>query len=202
MSRNRSNMEVNPVPIAAIFALLFVMFIPEYSFAHSAESTGFVSGFLHPILGLDHLVAMVAVGILGALIGGRAVWLLPVCFPLVMALGGVLGIKGVPLPYAETLIAASAVAFGILIVIFRKISVVPAALIVAFFAIFHGHAHGVELPEAMSPVEYCVGFIVGTGLLHTAGILISLLEKKSHGPAILRGIGAVIGATGCYFLVG
>jgi len=177
------------------------MFLTQPVFAHSGDASGLASGFLHPILGLDHLVAMVAVGIIGAVVGGKAIWLLPTYFPVVMAIGGVLGIKGVPLPYAEVLIALSVVVFGMVIAVYRPISMLAAGMLVSFFALFHGHAHGVELPEATAPVEYCIGFVLATGLLHAAGISISLLDRKKFGKNVLRAIGAFISASGLYFLL-
>lgn len=169
--------------------------------AHTSDAGGFVSGFLHPIYGFDHLVAMVAVGILGAILGGAAVWQLPVYFPLAMAIGGVFGIKGIDVPFTEALIALSAVVLGGLIIYYKKINIIIAACIVGFFAFFHGHAHGVELPKSVSPVTYSIGFVIGTGFLHLCGILISLIGHKSYGKATLRACGGAVVMTGLYFLV-
>jgi urease accessory protein len=170
--------------------------------AHTSEASGIVSGLLHPVMGADHLVAMVAVGIIGAIAGGKAVWMLPVYFPVVMAVGGVLGIKGVTLPYVESLIALSGIVFGLVILAWRRMPLTAAAVLVAFFALFHGYAHGTELPASASPVEYCVGFVLGTGLLHAAGIGLSRLESLAQGKRLLRTIGAAISLTGCYYLIG
>ncbi len=182
-----------------ITAVLLTLF-SSLAYAHTSEAGGFVSGFLHPIYGFDHLVAMVAVGILGAILGGRAVWQLPVYFPLAMAIGGVIGIKGIGLPYTEIFIALSAVVLGVLIITYRKINLILASIIVGFFALFHGHAHGTELPTAVSPVTYSIGFVLGTGLLHLAGILISFIEHKSFGKNVLKICGGFVALTGVYFL--
>ena len=139
--------------------------------AHEGEGLagGFLSGFMHPLAGPDHLVAMVAVGLWGAFLGMPALWLLPVVFPLVMALGGVLGVLGVPLPGVEVGIALSAVALGAAVAFALKPPWWVAALLVAAFAVFHGHAHGTELPQAANAVAYSLGFVIATGLLHQIG---------------------------------
>jgi urease accessory protein len=172
--------------------------------AHTGEgiNTGFASGFWHPILGWDHVVAMVAVGLWGAFLGAPAIWVLPVVFPLVMALGGALGVAGVPIPAIETGIALSGVVLGLLIVFAVRAPIWVAAVIVGLFAIFHGHAHGTELPEAFSPYGYAVGFVVGTGLLHLVGIGLGLLTRSETGRMAARGLGGVIALVGAAFLFG
>jgi urease accessory protein len=171
--------------------------------AHTADGVagGFISGFLHPVAGWDHVIAMVAVGLWGAFLGRPAVWLLPVVFPLVMALGGALGVVGVPLPGVEVGIALSAVVLGAMVAFAARPPLWVAALIVGAFAIFHGHAHGTELPEAASPIAYSLGFVVATGLLHAAGIAFSLVTRWAQGRHLVRGAGGAIGALGAYFLV-
>src|SRR6266545_3323120 len=118
------------------------------AFAHTGVGSagGFTGGFAHPIFGPDHVVAMVAVGLWGAFLGPPAIWLLPIVFPLVMAFGGVLGILGVPLPGVETAIAMSAVVLGLMVALAARPPLWVAAVLVGGFAIFHGHAHGTELP--------------------------------------------------------
>ena len=172
--------------------------------AHTGEgiNTGFASGFWHPILGWDHVVAMVAVGMWGAFLGAPAIWLLPVVFPLVMALGGALGIIGVPLPMVETGIALSGVVLGLLVAFAVRAPIWVAAVIVGVFAIFHGHAHGAELPEAFSAYGYAVGFVVGTGLLHLFGIGIGFLTRSKAGTIAVRAAGGVVALVGAAFLVG
>src|SRR5215472_11155486 len=130
------------------------------------ESGGFVSGFEHPISGLDHILAMVSVGLWGAQLGAPAIWALPVTFPMVMAFGGMLGLMGVPLPGTEVGIALSAIGLGAVVATEARPPLIFAALLVGFFAIFHGHAHGTELPPDESGVLYSIGFVVATGLLH------------------------------------
>ncbi len=162
---------------------------------------GLFSGFLHPLTGLDHLVAMVAVGIWGAQLGAPAIWILPITFPLVMALGGVLGVLHVPLPMPEVAIALSALVLGAAVAARLRVPFAVAAVIVAVFAIFHGHAHGVELPTAANPLAYGVGFVVATGLLHLCGILLGTLTRWNAGERAIQAMGAAIAAVGCYFLV-
>lgn len=172
--------------------------------AHTGEgiNSGFASGFWHPILGWDHVVAMVAVGLWGAFLGMPALWILPVVFPLVMAFGGALGIIGVPLPAVETGIALSGVVLGLLIAFAVRAPIWVAAVIVGAFAIFHGHAHGTELPEAFNAYGYAVGFVVGTGLLHLAGIALGFLTRSAAGTAVVRGAGGLIALVGAAFLFG
>ncbi|MGA7487056.1 MAG: HupE/UreJ family protein, partial [Xanthobacteraceae bacterium] len=136
------------------------------AFAHSGSgSGGFVGGFLHPVFGPDHVLAMVAVGLWGAFLGSPAIWLLPVVFPLVMAGGGVMGILGVPLPGVEAGIAISAIVLGSMVALAARPPLWVAAVLVGAFAIFHGHAHGGELPPGADAVAFSVGFVAATGLL-------------------------------------
>ncbi|MEO8858832.1 MAG: HupE/UreJ family protein [Burkholderiaceae bacterium] len=185
-------------------ALLALCLAPMLAQAHSDTGSvgGLLSGFLHPLTGVDHIVAMVAVGIWGALLGAPAMWLLPVVFPIVMAFGGALGVLGVPLPGVESAIGLSGLALGILIVLAARPPLWVAALTVGFFAIFHGHAHGTELPQAANAVTYAVGFVVATGLLHLAGISLGLLVRWPWGRVAVRACGGVIAATGAGFLFG
>jgi urease accessory protein len=167
----------------------------------TGTATGLVSGFLHPITGLDHLVAMVAVGLWGAQLGAPAIWLLPITFPLVMAFGGLLGLAKVGLPFTEQAVALSAVMLGGLILLRVRPPLWIAALVVAYFAIFHGYAHGLELPHAADPLAYGAGFVIATGLLHLCGILIGTLIRWPAGERLVRACGAAVGGVGCYFLL-
>ncbi len=171
--------------------------------AHSPEGLagGFLSGILHPVTGLDHVVAMVAVGLWGAFLRNPAIWMLPVIFPLVMTVGGVLGIAGVPIPAVEVGIALSAVVLGIMVAAAARPPLFVAALLVGLFAIFHGHAHGTELPHAVNPLAYSLGFVLATGLLHLAGIAFGLLERFANGKLAIRALGGVIALVGVGFLV-
>jgi urease accessory protein len=163
---------------------------------------GLASGFTHPIFGFDHVVAMVAVGLWGAFLGQSAIWLLPVVFPMVMAFGGLAGVLGVPLPGVETGIALSALALGAVVALALRPPLWVAAILVGAFAIFHGHAHGTELPEAASPLAYGAGFVVATGLLHLSGIALGLLSRWPAGLRAVRVGGGAIACAGLYFLVG
>ena len=191
--------------IKHLWIVLFgLFFLSETALAHTGEGIagGLMSGFLHPIAGPDHVTAMVAVGILGAFLGRPAIWVLPVVFPLVMAFGGILGLIGVPIPYIEVGIAASSIVLGLMILFAVKPPLWIAAIIVAAFAIFHGHAHGTELPNAANALAYSVGFVVSTGLLHLAGIGIGELIRWSMGRIIARAIGGLIALAGVGFLTG
>lgn len=161
---------------------------------------GFVSGFQHPLLGPDHVVAMVAVGLWGAVLGPPALWLLPIVFPLVMACGGALGVLGVPLPHVELGIAASAVVLGAMVALAVRPPLALAATVVGAFAVFHGYAHGVELPQAADPLAYSAGFVIATGLLHLTGIAIGLLFRWRQGEWLVRAGGAAIALSGVMFL--
>lgn len=186
--------------IPCLALLLFVT--PLTASAHSVTGTvgGFVSGFKHPLTGLDHIVAMVAVGLWGAFLGGSAMWTLPVVFPVVMALGGALGVLGVPLPCVETGIALSGIILGLMVTFSAKPPLWVAAGIVGFFAIFHGHAHGTELPEAANAMTFAIGFVISTGLLHLGGIALGLLAKWPWGRITIRAGGVAIAAIGFGFL--
>ncbi len=162
---------------------------------------GLTTGFLHPFTGLDHLIAMVAVGLWGAQLGSPAIWVLPITFPLVMACGGVLGVLGTQLPAPEIVIACSALVLGIAVAIRLRVPLTAASLLVAVFAIFHGHAHGAELPSAANPLAYGIGFVVATGLLHLGGIAIGTLSRWPSGERAIQGLGGVIAALGIYFLL-
>ena len=172
--------------------------------AHTGEviDAGFESGFWHPILGWDHVVAMVAVGLWGAFLGRPAIFILPVVFPLVMAVGGALGIMGMPLPYVEAGIALSGVVLGLLIAFAMKAPLWVAAVIVGVFAIFHGHAHGTEFPTEFDATGYAIGFVIGTGLLHMVGIAFGALVGSEIGKVAVRAVGALIAAVGAAYLFG
>lgn len=164
------------------------------------QAAGFLAGLSHPVSGLDHVLAMVAVGLWGAQLGLPAIWLLPVAFPLVMAFGGFLGLLGIPLPGVEIGIALSAVALGIAVAAEARPPLWASALLVAVFAVFHGHAHGTELPEGQSGLAYSLGFVVATGLLHAGGIAIGLVHRWPPGRAGLRVLGALVAVGGGFFL--
>ena len=163
---------------------------------------GFASGFAHPLFGLDHLLAMVAVGLLSVQIGGRAIWLVPAAFVVVIAAGGALGLAGVPLPQVEGVIALSVVALGLAIAAERAWPTGVAMLFVAVFAVFHGHAHGAEIPGLADPLAYVAGFMTATALLHLTGVGIGEAARIAREPARLRALaGAVIAGVGLHILL-
>ena len=171
--------------------------------AHSGEGAagGFVAGFLHPLSGLDHIVAMVAVGLWGAILGAPALWLLPVVFPMVMAFGGAIGVLGVPVPAVESGIALSGIVLGLMVACSVRPPLWIASLLVGCFAIFHGYAHGTELPDSANPLTFASGFVIATGLLHLGGIAFGLLVRWPAGRQTVRAAGACISATGFAFLL-
>jgi len=171
--------------------------------AHTGESGGgFVSGMAHPIFGPDHVVAMVAVGLWGAFLGSPAIWLLPIVFPLVMAFGGVLGIIGVPMIAVETGIATSAIVLGLMVALAARPPLWAAAALVGAFAIFHGYAHGRELPDGANAVAFSAGFVIATGLLHVCGIAFGGLSRWPAGRCAVRAAGGVIALVGVAYLSG
>lgn len=186
--------------LALAAAPLTLMASPAWAHVAKGIQGGFESGFIHPVLGLDHLLAMLAVGIWGAQMGGRAVWTLPVTFPMIMALGGLIGMSGFELPHVETGIGLSVLVLGLAIAAAWRAPEVIALPIVAAFAIFHGFAHGQELPNAVDPASYAVGFVVATGAIHVVGIAIGLFVKSMANGLIARAAGAAIAAAGVYFL--
>jgi urease accessory protein len=180
-------------------ALLLASVVPSSAFAHlegSSAGAGFLTGFLHPLGGADHVLAMLAVGMWGAQLGNPAIWVLPVAFPQVMALGGVAGILGLPLPAIEVGVTVSVIVLGSMIALEQRPPLWAASLIVAFFAVFHGYAHGAELPGKAGAVAYSAGFVTATGLIHLTGIGIGLVVKLPHGARVLRAGGGAIAVAG------
>lgn len=165
-------------------------------------SGGFASGFGHPLFGWDHIAAMVAVGLWGAFLGRPAIWLLPVTFPVFMVLGAALGVGGVPVPAVEAGIAASAVVLGALVAVAARPPLWASACIVGLFAVFHGHAHGTELPAAANALTYGLGFILATGLLHLCGIAFAGLQRLPRGRVAVQAGGGAIALAGVGFLTG
>ena len=185
------------------FFLVTVLW-PLYAWAHvgSGEAGGFLTGVQHPVSGFDHVLAMMAVGLWGAQLGAPALWILPVVFPMMMAMGGMLGLMGIPIPGVEVGIAVSAIVLGFMVLTEARLKIQLAMAIVAFFAIFHGHAHGTELPAGQSGLLYSIGFVAATGCLHGAGITVGLIHRWPAGRLVLRGAGSLVCAAGIYFLVG
>jgi urease accessory protein len=187
--------------VIRLFAILFCLSAASPTLAHTGSvSGGFAGGLSHPLFGLDHAVAMVAVGLWGAFLGAPAIFVLPVVFPLVMALGGALGILGVPLPGVEFGIAVSAAILGMMVALAARPPLWVAATIVGMFAICHGHAHGTELPPGADAVAYSAGFVIATGALHLCGIAIGLLAHWPTGRLAVRTAGGSIAIAGLAFL--
>jgi urease accessory protein len=184
----------------AFGALLAAWSVPAEAHLLNAGSAGAAQGFAHPFSGLDHILAMVAVGLWAAQIGRRALWVLPLAFPLAMAAGGLLGMSGIALPGVETGIAASVALLGLLIALLARPALPVAVGLVALFAVFHGHAHGTELPLTASPILYGFGFMTATALLHLLGLGIGQVLKLPRGHMAVRAGGACIAAVGALLL--
>ncbi len=161
---------------------------------------GFAAGFRHPLTGYDHLLAMVCVGLWGAFLGRPLIYTLPVIFPAMMVGGAILGMLNAPLGSVEIGIAFSVTVLGGCIALSLRAPVWAACLIVGTFAVFHGYAHGKELPSAADPVGYSVGFVFATGLLHALGIAIGSLNGRPGGAVVTRTFGGLIGGAGAWFL--
>ena len=190
---------VPPIGAATLLALV-ASSAPVHAHVQTGEASGFLTGVGHPVSGLDHVVAMIAVGLWGAQLGAPALWLLPVTFPMMMALGGLVGLLGVPLPGLEVGIAASAVVLGLVVMFALRPPLAVAVALVAVFAIFHGHAHGTELPPGQSALLYSMGFVVATGCLHGVGIAIGVIHRWRWGQTLLRAVGAVVALAGIVFM--
>lgn len=166
----------------------------------AGQAGGFYVGFLHPWSGMDHILAMVAVGLWGAQLGAPAIWLLPIVFPIIMSLGAFMGLIGIGLPGVEVGIALSAITLGAMILFEVHPHTWVASLLVGIFAVFHGHAHGMELTPGQNGLLYSMGFVIATGLLHCVGIIIGLMHFCPTGKIIVRCCGGIICGAGFYFL--
>ncbi len=182
--------------------MVTILALPAFAHVEAGASGGLLAGLMHPVSGLDHVLAMVAVGLWGAQLGAPAIWLLPIAFPLVMAFGGFLGLIGIPVPGIEVGIALSGIVLGAAVLTRWRPPMVLSLALVAIFAVFHGYAHGAELPEGSSPVTYSVGFVVATGLLHATGIALGLLHRLPRGEQAVRGLGGLVSLGGAWFLWG
>jgi urease accessory protein len=187
--------------LLSVAVALVLLSAPAAAHIISGAQGGFGSGFTHPLTGPDHFLAMFAVGLWGAQMGGRAVWTLPVTFPMIMVVGGVAGMVGIPLPSIEIGIALSILALGLAIALAWQPTEWIALVLIAFFALCHGHAHGVELPLSADPADYAVGFVLATGMIHLFGIGAGLGLSKPMQGRLSRGLGVLIGLGGIYFLV-
>lgn len=191
---------------SALAALLALS--PSLAFAHPGhgDSYGFAQGFMHPVGGLDHVLAMVAVGIFAASLGGRALWAVPASFVGLMAVGGGLGMAGIDVPFVEFGIVGSIIVLGLVVALgYRNWPLGAAMALVGFFALFHGHAHGAEMPESASGAAYAVGFMLATALLHMVGIGAGLALGKAgeaRAPRLVQGLGVVVAVAGLGLLAG
>jgi len=186
-----------------IVILAIMLTLPEIAYAHTiAGDNGFLSGLNHPVFGLDHLLAMLSVGILSARIGGKSIWKIPAIFVAIMLLGGILSMNGIHIISVELGITLSIIVLGIAIASAKKLPNFIAMYLVGIFAIFHGHAHGTEMPHLAQPILYALGFIAGTAIIHIAGIIIALaLQKLKSGQQTLKLVGAGIAGVGFYLLL-
>lgn len=194
------------VAALAAAALAAALVAPAVAWAHPGVGphTGVAAGFLHPLTGFDHVLAMVAVGVFAANLGGRALWAVPLSFMAVMALGGALGMAGVKLPFVETMIALSLVILGLAITLPRQWPLIAAMMLAGVFGLFHGHAHGSEMAATVSGLDYGLGFLVATGLLHLTGIGLALsvtLIGPMRAAQVTRIAGLMTAGIGVGFLV-
>ncbi|KJE34343.1 urease accessory protein [Thalassospira sp. HJ] len=181
------------------FALSVLVATPALAHTGAGTVSGLASGFGHPMGGLDHLLAMIAVGILASQQGGKAIWLLPVSFVAMMVVGGALGVAGVAMPFVELGIVGSVIVLGAVIALGKHMPTGAAMALVGVLAIFHGHAHGTEMPVDASGIEYGVGFAIATAILHAVGLGFGLAVKKvveKIAPVAVRVGGGVIAAAG------
>jgi urease accessory protein len=182
-----------------IAAALILLASAGPAFAHTGHgASSLMQGFAHPLGGLDHLLAMVAVGLYAAMLGGRALWLVPAAFLGTMALGGALGVAGYALPYTEIGIAASVIVLGLAIAFRISLPTIAAMALAGLFAIFHGHAHGAEMPQTVAGYEYAAGFLFATALLHGVGIGIGIFSARSW--RVAQAAGAAMALTGAMLL--
>ena len=188
-----------------LLQVLFFSFIIIYdSYAHSLtnSSTGFGSGFSHPILGLDHFLAMLAVGIWGAQMGGKQIWSLPISFPIIMCIGAIISISNIfTLSYEEYIIAISVIFLGLFIFCEWKTNEIIAILIISFIAIFHGYAHGSEIPKAIDPKSFIIGFVISTGLIHLVGVFLGYTLTNIYNGIISKLLGIFIFIIGIFLFL-
>ena len=177
---------------------IFLLFIDE-STAHSLvnDYSGFGNGFSHPILGLDHFLVMLGVGVWGAQMQGRRMWSLPITFPIIMSLGAIISLSNIfILFYIEYIILLSVIILGLFIFLKWLPNELVAIILISFFAIFHGYAHGNEIPKAIDPSNFILGFVISTGLIHLLGILLGYVLEKFYNGLVSRALGMIISLSG------
>ncbi len=188
------------------FAFFFaaLLLVPTFAHAHVGvgPTHGFLPGVAHPFSGLDHLCAMMAVGLWAAQRGGRALWAIPLSFLSVMVLGAALGMAGVSIPFVEQGIIASVLLLGVLVAASVRLPVVASAILVGLFALFHGHAHGTEMPVTASGFAYGAGFLAATTLLHAAGLGLGMTLQRVASSTWVRALGGAVACCGLYLIIG
>ena len=193
-----------PTRIIALAAVLGTA-VSGPALAHTgigAHGAGFAAGFLHPLMGLDHMLAMLGIGVWAAQLGRRATWLVPLAFVAFMVAGAVLALLGAPLPMVEFGIAGSVLVIGALVAFGTRMPLALAMSLAGAFALFHGHAHGTELPGFAHPAAYGAGFVAATALLHGLGIGIAALARRHVARLPVRFAGAVMAVVGGGLLLG
>lgn len=199
----QTTIRFRPTPGRAIFVLPLVL-LPSLAQAHPGfpgHIHGFANGVMHPLSGLDHLLAMIAVGLWAAQRGGRALWLAPLAFISMMVFGGILGMTGMGrIPFVEQAIAASVLTFGILIATAKQLPLRAGLLVIGSFALFHGYAHGAEMPATASGWLYGLGFVLATSGLHLLGINLGLASQRINSSQTIRYAGGAIAVGGAYLI--
>lgn len=185
----KSSLSLQRILLASV-----VLALPSLAHAHigAGHTHGVISGVAHPFSGLDHLLAMVAVGLWAAQQGGRALWAVPASFVAVMLLGGVLAMSGIAVPFVEQGILVSVLLLGLLIAVAARLPLALSMTIVGAFALFHGHAHGTETPLEVSGLAYGAGFVIATAFLHACGLALGTMVKRETDPVLLRAVGVAI----------
>jgi urease accessory protein len=177
--------------LTAAAATILLLPMPALAHVGAGSAASFAAGVAHPLGGFDHIAVMVAVGVWAALKGGRALWIWPATFVGVMLVGGALGMAHVPVPFVEPGILASVVALGLLVALAVDLPIVVGAALIGGFALLHGHAHGSEVAENVSGIEYMAGFALATAALHAIGIVFALLMQRAALRPIIRAAGAI-----------
>lgn len=186
--------------MSASLAVLLAMLLPALAYAHvgAGEASGWMHGLYHPFSGLDHVCAMIAVGLWAAQMGGRALWQVPLAFVSVMMLGGLLGMAAIPVSFIEAGILMSLLVLGALIAAAVKLPLSASIAMAGVFALFHGYAHGAEMPQGVAGLDYAASFMLATALLHACGMSMALLLRRLERAMLLRAAGAAIAACGGY----
>jgi urease accessory protein len=188
-----------------MLSILILLTLPKLAFAHGVSGNGFYAGLLHPVGGLDHLLAMLSVGILSTQMGGKYIWTIPATFVSVMLLGGIAGFEGIDIAsiYIEHSIMLSVILLGLVIATGSHLTVILIYLFVAFFGFSHGYAHGVEMPIQANPFYFAAGFVLSTIVIHIIGVIIGFIyaSGKQQGAILLQYTGAIVMGMGLHMLL-